>query len=69
MNITFENLKELFGAEAEAKYAEICAVGGFGTVSQAHEGGLDVSGLPAEAQKKIDAIMQPKQKTIKGDKD
>lgn len=66
MNFTFTEFEKLFGGEAGEKWAEVCQAGGFGTVSQSHEGGLDVSGLPAEVRKKIDAIVQPKNK-FKGD--
>jgi hypothetical protein len=59
--ITFEKLEKICADEAKKVWAEICSLGGFGTVSIEHSGGLDISGLPKDVQSKIQNLLVKKE--------
>ena len=61
MTITFEQLKKDFGDKAGEVWREVCAIGGFGNVSPEHAGGLDCSGLSADAKKAAQAAITKKE--------
>lgn len=60
--ITFEDLKRIHGeTEAKAIWKQICEIGGFGTVSAEHSGGLDINGLSKDVQGKIQNLLVKKE--------
>ena len=61
--MTFEQLKETHGAEAETVWRTICALGGFGDVPTSYDGGLDLTGLDGDKKKAVDNLLK-----VKGDK-
>lgn len=63
--MNFKDFQEKFGDKAGEVFAAVCQIGGFGTVPQSHEGGLDLAGLPAETRRKVDEILNPNKKAVK----
>lgn len=55
-NLTFEEVERAHGGQARAVWSQICEIGGWGTVSPAHSGGLDISGLDAKTRAEIEKL-------------
>ncbi len=58
--MTFEQLKESHGAQAETIWRKICALGGFGDVPTSYDGGLDLTGLDGDKKKAVDNLLKGK---------
>lgn len=62
MTITFEKLQKDVGPDkAREIWREICRLGGFGNVVPEHSGGLDISGLTAEAKEAVAGLIAKKE--------
>lgn len=65
--ITFEDLVKAHGEKrAKEIWAEVCAIGGYGTVSPHHSGGLDINGLAPAQIAKIKNLAEKKEEKKEG---
>lgn len=50
-NLTYAQVQERHGQNAEAVWNEICEIGGYGTLSPTYSGGLDIAGALSDKNK------------------